>query len=308
MAAGDQAALVHISDDRCRVMSGEGGEAGDGGDRIDPENNAALRSLLEECDRAPCTFDVYYRLATGPLEAEDVAAEDVAASAYEPAGAVVPADQFEGTEPQAQDVSNVVEEAKAIYRSLSVDETDSAASAPTPAANRANEQPVALEESAGTGEGAEELLVVREEIKEAGAFEMAEDAVAMAEVKRLMGDIARTVEVAAQAIEQRDSFSIYLRAGQLKIADRYPFLDPFGAEFEYLGGEIAFIGDATPEQFVEGLTEALRLAVEAVAQTSTQSARLRDRINEDLRWLYERHQQEFQQYGLDKTIGELISA
>ena len=58
----------------------------------------------------------------------------------------------------------------------------------------------------------------------------------MVEIKRLMGEMARTIEVSTQAIEQRDSFSMYLRAGQLKIADRYPFLDPFGAEFEYLGG------------------------------------------------------------------------
>jgi hypothetical protein len=129
----------------------------------------------------------------------------------------------------------------------------------------------------------------------------------MAEIKRLMGEIAKTIDEASRAAEQRDAFSMYLRAGQLKIADRYPFLDPFGAEFEYMGGEIVFIGKADAEQFKEGLTESIRLAVVGVAQSSAQPARLRAYVTEDLRKLRERLGSELERYGLEETI-EQISA
>ncbi|HXG68622.1 MAG TPA: hypothetical protein VNO70_26235, partial [Blastocatellia bacterium] len=131
---------------------------------------------------------------------------------------------------------------------------------------------------------------------------------AMADVKRLMGEIARTIEEATRAIEQRDRFAINLREGQLKVADRYPFLDPFGAEFEYLAGEIVFVGKAHPAEFIAGLTEALKYAVTSTALASAQPARLRARIAEDLRDLLERNRAEFEQFGLDHALEQIIGA
>lgn len=130
----------------------------------------------------------------------------------------------------------------------------------------------------------------------------------MAEVKRLMAEIARTVEDAIESVEHRSTFPIHLRAGQLKVADRYPFLDPFGPEFEYLAGEIAFVGHVRPADFVQGLTEALKLALHGVAQASAQPARVRGRVSDALRWLLSRQQTEFEAYGLDESIREILNA
>jgi DNA-binding CsgD family transcriptional regulator len=128
------------------------------------------------------------------------------------------------------------------------------------------------------------------------------EAEAMIEVKRMMGEIASAVENAIRQIESRNTFSMYLRAGQLKIADRYPFLDPFGNEFEYHAGEVAFVGKEKPEVFVEGFTEALRLAVISVVEVSPQPDRLRSRIREDLSVLAEKMKAELQEFGLDESI------
>lgn len=152
------------------------------------------------------------------------------------------------------------------------------------------------------------LSAIRSEVQAATDFAELTEAQIMNEVKRLGGEIARTIEDACRAIEQRDSFSIYLRAGQLKVADRYPFLDPFGAEFEYLSGEIAFIGSAAPWEFIEGLTEALKLAVQGVAQASTQGPRIRAQIAEDLQRLLEKNRAAFVEYGLDGSIDQIINA
>ena len=129
---------------------------------------------------------------------------------------------------------------------------------------------------------------------------------AMSELKRLMGEIARTIEEAAQAIDHHDSFSMALRAGQLKIADRYPFLDPFRNEFEYLAGEIVFVGQATAEDFVAGLTEALELAILGVAKSTEHGDRFRAYVIEDLRKLLARDRSELESFGLDHVIERLL--
>jgi hypothetical protein len=150
------------------------------------------------------------------------------------------------------------------------------------------------------------LSAIRSELEAATDIRELNEAQIMDEVKRLLSEVARTIEESAKSIEQRDTFSIYLRAGQLKVADRFPFLDPFGAEFEYLSGEIAFVGSVAPWEFIEGLTEALHLAVEGVAQASAQGARIRGQIAEDLRNLLERNKGEFIEYGLDGSIEKII--
>jgi hypothetical protein len=147
---------------------------------------------------------------------------------------------------------------------------------------------------------------VRDSLLGSEGVEALNDAEAMAEVRRLMGEIARTIEEAAQAVDRHDSFSMCLRAGQLKIADRYPFLDPFAGEFEYLAGEIVFVGQATAEEFIAGLTEALKLAAQAVMQSSGYAERFRAFVIEDLRKLQAANRSEFAKRGLDKVIDEII--
>ena len=133
------------------------------------------------------------------------------------------------------------------------------------------------------------------------------DAEMMPEVKRLMAEIASTIEKTAREIEPRDTFSIYLRAGQLKIADRFPFLDPFGSEFEYHAGEIAFIGREGPAVFIQGLTEALQLAVRSVVEASSQPERLRNRIQENLQEMTDRLRPELEGFGLERAIQQITA-
>ena len=146
-----------------------------------------------------------------------------------------------------------------------------------------------------------ELSLVGEE------FPLANNDDAMTELKRLMGEIAGTIEGSAQAVDRRDGFAMCLRASQLKIAERYPFLDPFASEFEYLAGEIVFVGRATAEQFVAGLTEALALAVESLAQSNAYGERFRAYVREDLGKLLARSRAELEGHGLDRVIHEIAS-
>jgi hypothetical protein len=136
-----------------------------------------------------------------------------------------------------------------------------------------------------------------------GAGDMVTD-----DLKRLMGEIARTIEEAAQSVGRHDGFSLSLRASQLKVADRYRFLDPFCGEFEYLGGEIVFVGNTTAQEFVEGFSEALKLAIQSVSESTAFSERFRFYVAEDLKKLLARNPAEYESAGLDQVIQNLISS
>lgn len=154
----------------------------------------------------------------------------------------------------------------------------------------------------------EDLLMVQADLGATGLLRQGSTAEVMVEIKRLMAEIARTLEESVRAAEQRDSFSMHIRTGQLQVADRYPFLDPFGAEFEYLAGEIVFVGHTPPEEFVAGLTDALQHAVIVALQASPQPTRLRAIITEDLRWLRDHQKVDLERYGLDQVIESIIPA
>ena len=275
------AGLIHLKDETCRVFTSAPGEA-------------SLRDFLDKCGQAGATFDVHYKVGSNQAPA-------VSPPASAGAGTPPPADATASEEaPVAiagQDASHEV----------AVDEA--------PAVSDASVQPpAAAPASVESGAEAEDAAAVEEppaaQLRRQDVPARAEDtgeAEAMAEIKRLMGEIASTIETAARSVETRDTFSMYLRAGQLKIADRYPFLDPFGNEFEYLGGEIVFVGAEKPEAFIAGVTEALKLAVTSIIETSSQSVRLRARIEEDMGQLMERLRPELGAFGLDQYIEQIIT-
>jgi hypothetical protein len=149
------------------------------------------------------------------------------------------------------------------------------------------------------------VLQTRELMAMAGTDNQAVEDFRMAEVKGLLSDIARSIEEITRIVEQRDDFPMHLRAGQLKVADQYPFLDPFGSDFEYLEGEIVFVGKAALHEFIVGVTEALRFAVTNAVQSSINPPRLRSEIIRKLKFQYERNREEFHLHGLDLSIEQI---
>jgi hypothetical protein len=115
----------------------------------------------------------------------------------------------------------------------------------------------------------------------------------------LMSDVVAAIEAAVAARDSAGGFAIELRAGQLEVAERYPFLDPFAAEFEYHAGEIAFVGSVDPADFAAGLGEALHVAVAGLSRRDgVEGDRLRQRVADALAALYESRQAECDAYGL----------
>jgi hypothetical protein len=308
-----------------------------------PEGEAAMIKILEQCTEAGATFSVYYRVPGEPAPpdelamiktvrpaAEKVKVEPEAIRVHEPPSRIeIPATRQLSPELQAEYFAAAAESlsrAVPVAASASVEgRTSSEESVPS----RAPESGGLPASPTNFSETAEQQTVVWASAGHTSndGFGMHQptnpgdtstivpirfddgnhEEEAMPEVKRLMAEIASTIERTAREIEPRDTFSIYLRAGQLKIADRYPFLDPFGSEFEYHAGEIAFIGREGPSAFVQGLTEALQLAVRSVVEASSQPERLRARIQENLEEVNERLRPEFDRFGLEDSIHRIVN-
>lgn len=103
----------------------------------------------------------------------------------------------------------------------------------------------------------------------------------MRDLMQLMSQVVAAVERGMTVAGRGSSFPTALRAGLLAVTERYPFLDPFAAEFEYQDKEIVFVGTAQAGEFASGLTEALRQMVEDLIFSS--NGRVRDYIAEELR-------------------------
>lgn len=353
-------ALIHIRDSECRILRATGHS--DSG-TLGMVSSPLLGHLIDECNRAAGTFDVYFtqvaaetfvvpeqiapehiplslpveeailheepvappqmslqHSASGLLtanemhidssrEPERLASPDPGERSLEraePEGLVVPdidEARLERAEPEGWMVTDPGELNPEPAEQLGVSNNAVAAVAGA----QSSFAPPAETATAGLAKAliepqAGDLSLVRDELPPVAA-----DAEAMAEIKRLMGEMASAIEGAAQAVGRPDSFSMSLRAGQLTIADRYPFLDPFAGDFEYLAGEIVFVGHAAAEEFVAGLTEALKLAIQGVTRSTAYADRFRTYVTEDLQKLLVRERAEFERLGLDQVIQQIVT-
>jgi hypothetical protein len=337
------AALIHMKADGCLILTSREGQPLSESESSDLMSNVTLREVLDECNEAGSVFDVYFKSATDEArlpesEPQAIATSEVRLSengvsqAMMEAKAVFESLSIEDDAPTPDQEKQVLRHTTQSESLSDSGEATMSAAATSSAATSSNQmssdatndekisssldsgtaasEPVMRDDVSG-GEAHDpitsDLLLVHNDLRATGLLKQGSDADVMAEVKRLMGEIARTIEEATHAVEPRDSFPIHLRAGQLKIADRYPFLDPFGVEFEYLAGEIVFVGHTSHSQFVEGLTEALKLAAESTIKSSAQPVRLCARITDELEWLLKRQKTELEQYRLDQSIEDIIT-
>lgn len=122
----------------------------------------------------------------------------------------------------------------------------------------------------------------------------------------LMGEVVAAVENGAVETSRRQDFSMSFREALIRMAEHYPFLDPFAAEFEYTGGEVTFRGKARPADFVVGLAQALRLTVVDLDKRLPETG-VRPRVESALRELRLRRKVDFDRYGLEIATNEILN-
>ena len=79
-----------------------------------------------------------------------------------------------------------------------------------------------------------------------------------ARIVTAMGELIAIFERTVKSLKVMDSdFATLLNRKFVEKADRYPFLDPFAAEFKYAKEKITFDGDTTDEELTRGIWESI---------------------------------------------------
>jgi hypothetical protein len=81
------------------------------------------------------------------------------------------------------------------------------------------------------------------------------------EVMPILQDVLSRVERFVDGGSKKGSFIKAFKRALIEKSGDYPFLDPFGGEFEYREGTITFDGEAKVKEFAKGIGESLRLAL-----------------------------------------------
>jgi len=80
------------------------------------------------------------------------------------------------------------------------------------------------------------------------------------------GALIKWVEDAVNKQKGKNYFSRVFKKGLLNVSDRYPFLDPFLAEFDYADGEIKFENEINVIEFLKGIYSAIIIIFEEMKE------------------------------------------
>jgi len=120
-------------------------------------------------------------------------------------------------------------------------------------------------------------------------------------------DILKTVETSVDAPTKPGTFATALKRACIELADTYPFLDPFAAEFEYRDGQIRYEGQAPAADLNQGLSRCLAQCVHAL----TGQPAIKDlpaRLSSAVGGLKKRHGARLAEYGLTEALPDVFGA
>ena len=120
-------------------------------------------------------------------------------------------------------------------------------------------------------------------------------------------DILKTVETSVDSPTKPGTFVTALKRACIELADAYPFLDPFAAEFEYRDGQIRYDGQAAAADFNQGLSRCLAQCVRALTgQPATRD--LPARLSAAVGGLKRRHGARLAEQGLAEALPDVFGA
>jgi hypothetical protein len=126
------------------------------------------------------------------------------------------------------------------------------------------------------------------------------------ELMPILQDVLSRVERFVDGGSKKGNFIKAFKRALIERAGDYPFLDPFGGEFEYRDGTITFEGEARAKEFAKGIGESLRLALnyleEEVPKNKTLFLKLRAGIESSL----EEKRDQLKRLGVDSVVTSFL--
>jgi hypothetical protein len=124
----------------------------------------------------------------------------------------------------------------------------------------------------------------------------------MGSIIEVMQEVLRRIEGLVDGLTSRKgSFVEGFKRAQVEKSERYPFLDPFLAEFEYGDGEIKLWGQTSADEFVQGVNECLVLTLEKMPVKIARDE-LYARISSTIHPVVDRYQEMVESYGIKAAM------
>lgn len=126
------------------------------------------------------------------------------------------------------------------------------------------------------------------------------------EVTPILQDVLSRVERFVDGGTKKGIFIKAFKRALIEKSGDYPFLDPFGGEFEYREGTISFTGEARAKEFTKGIGESLRLTLsyleEEVPKRKIHLLKLKAGIESSL----EENREQLKRLGVDSVVASFL--
>lgn len=123
----------------------------------------------------------------------------------------------------------------------------------------------------------------------------------------LWSDVLKTLETSIDTPTKPGTFVTALKRACIELADAYPFLDPFAAEFEYRDGQTRYDGQAAAADLNQGLSRCLAHCLRVLAAQPAIKD-LPARLASAAAGLKKRHGARLAEHGLAEALPDIFGA
>jgi hypothetical protein len=126
------------------------------------------------------------------------------------------------------------------------------------------------------------------------------------EMIRVFDEVLSKAEKLVDDASQKGTFRRIFKRSLIDKSEQYPFLDPFGGEFDYRDGMIQFAGEATGRDFTQGLGACLQTTLSYIEEELPKNKMLPLKLRAEIESSLEPHRETIKRLGLDPFIPSFL--
>jgi hypothetical protein len=133
-----------------------------------------------------------------------------------------------------------------------------------------------------------------------------EKAEPLKEIIQIFEGVLSKAEKLVDASSEKGTFRRIFKKSLIEKSDQYPFLDPFGGEFDYRDGMIQFTGEVKERDFTQGISESLQSTILYIEEELPKSKMLPLKLRAEIESSLEPHRDTVRQLGLESVIPSFL--
>ncbi len=126
------------------------------------------------------------------------------------------------------------------------------------------------------------------------------------EIIQVFEGVLSKAEKLVDESSEKGTFRRMFKKSLIEKSDQYPFLDPFGGEFDYRDGMIQFTGEARGREFTQGISECLQSTIFYIEEELPKSKMLPLKLRAEIESSLEPHRDTVRQLGLESVIPSFL--